>query len=264
MDILKRPLAPITDEAWEEIDHQARMVLKELLASRRYLDVKGPHGFDYPAASRGRLHIPGKQPQGPVRYGLYKINPLVEARAVFELDLWELDNLSRGAKDVDLDPLIAAARDIAGFEEAAILTGFVDGEIDGLRQSAALEPVAFGGGVKDLMPALAEALRHLHNASIGGPYAFVVPLDLWKSLNASIDGRPLVHHAQYVLDGPVILNTFLDQPFVISLRGGDSELVLGADLSVGYESHDSGKVRLFFTESFTFRVLEPRSYVFLG
>jgi len=44
---------------------------------------------------------------------------------------------------------------------------------------------------------------------------------------------------------------------MITQRGGDIELILGQDLAIGYESHTAGKVTLFFTESFTFRVLEP-------
>jgi uncharacterized linocin/CFP29 family protein len=44
---------------------------------------------------------------------------------------------------------------------------------------------------------------------------------------------------------------------MISQRGGDLELILGQDLAIGCESHNAEQVKLFFTESFTFRVLEP-------
>jgi uncharacterized linocin/CFP29 family protein len=49
----------------------------------------------------------------------------------------------------------------------------------------------------------------------------------------------------------------VDDAFLISLRGGDLELTLGQDFSIGYEAHDGKTVRLFLTESFTFRVLDP-------
>ena len=35
------------------------------------------------------------------------------------------------------------------------------------------------------------------------------------------------------------------------------ELILGQDLAVGYEAHNKDSVTLYFTESFTFRILEP-------
>ena len=59
----------------------------------------------------------------------------------------------------------------------------------------------------------------------------------------------------------VVFSPFFDGALLVSLRGGDLELVLGQDLSLGFESAKEGKVRLFFAESFTFRVHEPRAVV---
>ena len=42
---------------------------------------------------------------------------------------------------------------------------------------------------------------------------------------------------------------------------GDFELTLGQDVSVGFEQQEGQKVRLFMTESFTFRVIEPQAVV---
>jgi uncharacterized linocin/CFP29 family protein len=50
---------------------------------------------------------------------------------------------------------------------------------------------------------------------------------------------------------------------LLSTRGGDYELTVGQDLSIGYASHDRTDVELFLTESFTFRVLEEKAAVFL-
>jgi uncharacterized linocin/CFP29 family protein len=38
-----------------------------------------------------------------VKYGIHQLLPLVETRMPFSLNIWELDNLDRGNKDVDLD-----------------------------------------------------------------------------------------------------------------------------------------------------------------
>lgn len=50
-------------------------------------------------------------------------NPLVETRIPFELDVVELNNVVRGAKDVDLGRLEAAAKKIALFEEKIVYHG---------------------------------------------------------------------------------------------------------------------------------------------
>jgi uncharacterized linocin/CFP29 family protein len=48
---------------------------------------------------------------------------------------------------------------------------------------------------------------------------------------------------------------------VLSLRGGDAELVVGQDWSIGYLDHDARDVRLYLQETFTFRVLTPEAAV---
>jgi uncharacterized linocin/CFP29 family protein len=45
------------------------------------------------------------------------------------------------------------------------------------------------------------------------------------------------------------------------MRGGDFELVVGQDVSVGYLDHDRHKVSLYLEESFTFRLLSPEAAV---
>jgi len=52
------------------------------------------------------------------------VQPLAELRVPFELDIDDLDDASRGATELDLDPLIAAAERIARAEDQAIFRGW--------------------------------------------------------------------------------------------------------------------------------------------
>ncbi len=45
------------------------------------------------------------------------------------------------------------------------------------------------------------------------------------------------------------------------MRGGDFELTVGGDWSIGYSDHTADVVRLYLQESFTFRVLSPEAAV---
>jgi uncharacterized linocin/CFP29 family protein len=74
---------------------------------------------------------------------------------------------------------------------------------------------------------------------------------------------PLRKRLLQVIDGPIVPAPFLNGGVVLSRRGGDAELTLGQDLSIGYELHDARKVHLFFSESFTVRVLAPETVVAL-
>ena len=58
MGLLKRQHAPITSEAWDQIDEEARRVLKLNLAGRKLVDFSGPHGWSLAGINTGRLrHI---------------------------------------------------------------------------------------------------------------------------------------------------------------------------------------------------------------
>ena len=75
---------------------------------------------------------------------------------------------------------------------------------------------------------------------------------LRKRLQVSIAEGSLVW-APAIAEGAVLL----------SARGGDYELTVGQDLSVGYAGTERHQVELYITESFTFRVLESKAAVLL-
>ncbi len=56
MNNLYRDLAPITEEAWEEIELEARRTFKRHIAGRRVVDVSESAGPAAAAVSTGRLH----------------------------------------------------------------------------------------------------------------------------------------------------------------------------------------------------------------
>ena len=262
MDILKRELAPIPMEAWNEIDEQATRSLTAILSGRRVLDVSGPMGTDFPGIPEGRLDYPKKQPKGLLKYGIRKVHHIVEVRVPFELDVNEMDNVVRGAKDVDLANLEDAARKIALFEEQVIFHGLAEANITGLKLCVGDECLTIGSKPEELLEGIAEGVTAFTSRSIEGPYAFIVGPKLWSRMSAHVQGYPIKMQAETILGGPVLLSPYLSDKFaneayMISQRGGDLELVLGQDLAIGYEGHSAAKVKLYFTESFTFRVLEP-------
>jgi uncharacterized linocin/CFP29 family protein len=70
-----------------------------------------------------------------------------------------------------------------------------------------------------------------------------------------------MEYIRRLLDGPIVSAPGLDGAVVLSQRGGDFELVVGQDFTVGYLDHTASKVRLYVQESLTFRVLSPEAAV---
>lgn len=266
MDILKRELAPIPAAAWAEIDAQATRSLKAILSARKVVDVSGPMGTDFPGVPEGRLDYPAGRTEKGLSFGIHKVHHLVETRIPFELDIDEMDNVVRGAKDIDLSNLEQAARDIALFEESVVYHGLAEANVKGLRICSGDDCLTIGARPESQLEAIAEGITQFTSRSVEGPYAFVVGPKLWSLMSAHLQGYPVKMQAENILGGPVVLSPYLsgkfeDEAYMISTRGGDLELIIGQDLAVGYESHTSSAVKLYFTESFTFRILEPAAVI---
>lgn len=258
MDILKRSLAPITEQAWEKIEKEAKSVLTNNLSARKFVDVIGPKGFDYTVVGLGRLHVPAEQPYEGVSFGIQQTQPLIEIRVPFELNIWELDNIVRGAKDIDLSPVTEAAKKAANFEDQVIYHGFEPGNIDGLAKSSGYSLLELGLDAEEFLEGISQAVLKLKDEAIDGPYTMVVGQKVWQTLNVYSTGYPIRKNVEKLLGGPVIYSPVVDNCYLVPSDADSLQLTIGQDFSVGYETHTSRTVRLFITESFTFRVLDPR------
>lgn len=260
MNFLKRELAPVIDEAWAEIEQEAIRVLKANLSARHVVDLDGPKGFDFSAVNLGEIE-PAKESVEGVNYGIRQVLPLVEARVPFVLDIWNLDNLARGAAAVDTAPVIRAALELAAFEERAVYYGFEPGAIQGLTECTAHKAIALGAEAADYVDAVAKAMLVLSDGGVGGPYALVLGSKAFRKLSGDVSVYPLRQRVAKLIEGPLLHSPVLDGGFLLSLRGGDFELTVGQDIAIGYDHHDTRSVHLYLTESFTFRVLGPEAVI---
>lgn len=264
MDLLKRHLAPIVPEAWNLIDEEARNVLSLHLAGRKLVDFRGPFGWELAAVNTGELR-PIKDTPEHVHMDLRHVQPLVELRVPIRLDIAQLDTVARGAVTPDLGNVDRAAEKIAHTEDTAIFHGYTQAGITGMIEASPHRPFQVAS-TTDFPRAFLAATDLLRKAGITGPYALVLGPRAYDDVFAATqDGYPVAKqlHRQ-IVDGPLVRASALEGALVMSVRGGDYELTVGQDLSIGYSHHDPRTVELFLTESFTFRVLEPAASVHLA
>jgi uncharacterized linocin/CFP29 family protein len=265
-DLLRRELAPLPPAAFQAVDAEAARVLKLNLAGRRIVDFEGPHGIQLAAVNTGRLDLvaPGADPE--LQIGIRRAQPLIELRVPIRLALSELDAVTRGAPDPDLESVVVAAEKAAQAEDAAIFNGFAPAGIVGIIPSSPHPRLPLPADVTALPRAILAARDTLRRAGVSGPYALVLDAPTYDLLlGAAEDGYPLAKRiTPHVIDGPIVRAPAIEGGVLLSLRGGDYALTVGQDLAVGYTGHDRQTVDLYLTESFTFRVLEPAAAVPLG
>jgi uncharacterized linocin/CFP29 family protein len=263
MNNLHRELAPITDAAWAPIEEEATRTLKRHLGGRRVVDVAGPGGVALSAVGTGHLTEVASPMEGLIARQR-EVMPLVELRVPFDLDRQAIDDVERGARDSDWQPVKDAARTIAYAEDRAIFEGYAAAGIEGIRAGASNPPMTLPESFTDYPEVIAQAISQLRLVGVNGPYAVVLSADAYTGVSETTHhGYPVLEHLRRLVSGEIIWAPAIDGAFVLTTRGGDFALHVGQDVSIGYLSHTDVAVRLYLQETLTFLLLTREAAVSL-
>jgi uncharacterized linocin/CFP29 family protein len=264
MNNLHRELAPISDAAWAQIEEETSRTLKRHLAGRRVVDVHGPGGTSLSAVGTGHL-LTISAPESGVVSRQRGVKALVELRVPFELDRQAIDDVERGANDSDWQPAKEAARKLAYAEDRTVFEGYAAAGIVGIRQGSSNPTVTLPADVREYPDVIAEALSRLRLQGVNGPYAVLLDADVYTALAKTSDqGYPVLEHVKRLVDDKIIWAPAIHGAFVVTTRGGDFDLHIGQDISIGYLSHTDVTVGLYLQESFTFLLLTAEAAVALA
>jgi uncharacterized linocin/CFP29 family protein len=263
MNNLHRELAPISDAAWSEIEEETTRTLKRYLAGRRVVDVPAAGGVGLAAVDTGHLRKIAAPADG-ILARLREAKPVVEIRVPFELARDQIDDVERGAEDSDWQPAKDAAKKIAFAEDGAIFGGYEAAKIGGIRQGTSNPIMPLPADVRDYPDAVAQALTQLRLVGVNGPYSVLLGAEAYTALSETRDhGYPVLEHVKRLVN-EIVWAPAIEGAFVLTTRGGDFELSIGQDVSIGYSSHTDTAVRLYLQETFTFRLLTTEAAVALA
>src|SRR5919108_4058376 len=263
MNHLLRALAPLSDAEWQVIDQEAQQTLKMNLAARRLVDFSGPLGWDASSINLGRVEAVEAELRAGVEARRRRVQTLIELRAPFVMSRRELEIVGRGGRDPDLRPVTEAARTIAIAENQAVFNRFASGRITGIFEAAHESALALTDDYVRYPEVVAEALGKLRNTGVDGPYGIALGPRCYVGLTETTTGGGyrVYDHVKRLLNGPLVWAPGIDGAIVVSMRGGDFELTVGEDFSIGYLSHTADMVRLYLQESLTFRVLTAEAAI---
>ena len=262
---LLRSHAPISDADWQLLDDEARERLTPALAARRLVDFSGS----------ARLAVLGAPTSGAS--SALATRPCDGVAAVQRRVLragrgpGRVRDLARRAarrrprrRRPDLEPLDAAARQIAVAENKAVFHGWADASIrgsprprrTGLQLGEAPDELPAAGGQRG-RAAAAERDRRARTRSRSARRV--------QARRRDRRGRRLPAARSPAQDhrGADRLGAGRQGRGVVSQRGGDFLFESGQDLSIGYLDHDADVVRLYLEQSFSFHVATPEAAVAL-
>ncbi len=252
MNNLYRGLAPITEVAWAEIELEAARTFKRHIAGRRVVDVSEPGGPATAAVSTGHLLDLTSPGDGVVAH-LRASKPLVRLRVPFTVARTDIDDVERGSQDSDWDPVKDAAKKLAFVEDRAIFEGYEAASVEGIRKTSSNPALALPADAREIPDVISQALSALRLAGVDGPYSVLLSAEVYTKVSETSDhGYPIREHLNRLVDGDIIWAPAIDGAFVLSTRGGDFDLQLGTDVSIGYLDHDADTIRLYLQETLTF------------
>ena len=263
MNNLHRELAPISDAAWKQIEEEVTRTFQRNLAGRRSVDVEMAESGVKRSAIGTRHLRPLPAPQEGVVARQRVVMPLVEFRVPFELTREAIDDVERGAEDSDWQPAKDAAEQLAYAEDRTIFLGYAAAGIEGIREGTSNPVLTLPAQATDYPDVIAAALKQLKLVGVDGPYVAVLGANAYTALQEANDkGYPVLNHIQRLVGADnIIWAPAIEGAYVLSTRGGDFELNLGRDLSIGYLSHTETTVKLYLEENLTFRLLTAEAAV---
>ena len=262
MNHLRRELAPLSARALEFIESEAKHALATYLSARKLVEFDGPRGWEFSAVPLGRVHDVELEADASLSAKLREVQPLIELRVPFDLSISEIDDIERGA-DPDLDAVVEASRRLALAEDRTIYYGAKAGDVRGIVSASTQTPITLSNDFQSFPGYVSEAIEQLRISGVSGPYAIALDADSYTALakTTGAGGYPVLQHVRRFLDGPIVWAPALHGALVLSMRGGDFQLVVGEDVAVGYLDHDRQKISRYLEESFTFRLLSPEAAV---
>jgi uncharacterized linocin/CFP29 family protein len=261
MNNLHRELAPISDVAWAQIEEEASRTLKRYLAGRRVVDVHGPGGTGVSAVGTGHLRTIAAWRDGIIARQR-EVMAFVELRVPFELERKAIDDVERGANDSDWQPAKEAARQLAYAEDGAVFDGYDAAGIVGIRKGTSNPIMTLPSDVREYPEIIAQGLSRLRLVGVNGPYSVLLGADAYTALAETSDhGYPVLEHVKRLVNDKIIWAPAIQGAFVVTTRGGDFDLHIGQDASIGYLNHTDAAVRLYLQETFTFLFLTAEAAV---
>jgi uncharacterized linocin/CFP29 family protein len=262
MLFLRREQAPVSEAAWARIDAEARRTLRLRMGARKFFDVLGPKGWADACVNLGRkAETTGFDPGVDAATRL--VQPLLELRVPFTLSRADLDDVDRGCPNPDLDPVIDAAKSLARAEGRVLFHGHADSGVVGMADGGTHDPLPLPEDPEGIPGAAAAAVNLLRDEGIEGPYGIALGSRPYTGLvqAPASGGYPALDRLRNVLSGPVVWAPSLEGAVVLSMRGGDFELHVGQDASIGFHSHTPEDVHFFLVETFTMLNLTPEAAI---
>lgn len=261
-DLLNRDDAPFESGFWDLIDQTVRSVAESQLSARKLIYSDGPFGL-------GLQFVPGTEKDtGKVENGMEITAPICMPlplfNASFSISAREIEAHKRDGLSLSLQQLIKNVLNVCAQEDSFIFYGLKTMGIPGLLNSPGVQKSKLKewDQVGDAVEAVIAAVEKLDAAGFHCPYSLALSTALYNKLFRRYPQTEILemdHLKALVTDGIIKASAISSGGVLIASGRAFASIILGQDLSVGFEG-PSGRDFIFtLSESLALRLIMPSS-----
>jgi uncharacterized linocin/CFP29 family protein len=272
-DFLQRDQAPLTADQWTTLDRAVVGTARFMLVGRRVISVVGPFGAGIEALpsdtlrgmGAGQIDLLGNEEGDVISVEARRHLPVPLIYKDFWLHWRDLEASRQLNLPLDTGKAAAAAEAIAQTEDVLVLEGNPALGLPGLRNVEGRESVPLGdwGEEGQGFAAVVNAVRHMTDRGLPGPYALLLSTGLYAQLNRIFGNTGVleIEQVEKLTRRGVYATSVLPEPAALLLDSGaqNMELAVSVDLTTAYVESSNLNHRFRVLESLLLRIRRPEA-----
>lgn len=255
---MNRQISDFSEEIWHRIDAAAVDAARDILTTRRFLDVDGPYGAGLTSVEVGTESY--TRPAEESRAGVVSSRaigvPMIQQ--MFELSIRRVEGHLRMGLPLDLRPVEDAAEAVAWREEELIYHGIAEHGLAGLLTAEGRNSLKCRAWdqVEHALNDVIAAVDRLDENGFRGPYALALSPTRYNTLFRRYEGSDLLQldHLSRLCEAGVY-KAPIEGAIVVDTRVG--RINVGQDLRIGFSLNDGIHYKLFASESLVLLLDDP-------
>ena len=262
-ELLGRGDTPFGSDVWEFIDKTVLSVASQNLCGRKLLHTEGPYGIDLKfvpsrdkeVSDEGMENLTVSQ-SAPTALALLSTKFLIGAR--------DIEQYTKNGIAFDTNEIISGALAITAKEDKIIFEGSKSLGVSGLLNTPGTQKTKLKAWSKigDATESIIEAVDKLDSAGFHGPYSLALSAPLYNSLFKRYPQEEVleIEHLKSLITGGIIKSSSLKNTGVLINTGSRyASIVLGQDLTAGFEGPSGRDFVFTLSESVSLRVVIPQA-----
>lgn len=265
LDFLNRSDAPFDESFWKMLDEIVKEIAMGQISARKLIYAEGPYGL-------GLQFIPGKErtigANDTVRLSISDSQTLTLINSSFTISAKSIASFIQSRIRMDIEPLAKCVLQVASQEDELLYYGSSAAGISGLLTNKDIQKYKLNSWdqVGDAVEDIISAINKLDSAGFHGPYSIALNPMLYNKLFRRYQQAEILeidHLKSLVTDGVIKAAAIKNGGVLLSSNKEFVSIVIGQDLSAGFEGPTERDYTFTLSESLALRVDVPQSICLL-